>query len=476
MEAGQRIMPLYSEESLSNIVVRVNTPPVLPPPPNVPQEIFDPVWYAHTGTYPITDDRTSSLLRIISKGEHSRESLLKTYKLNPLTNEPEPAGLIRPDNPPEEWEDALETENIYQVRKLSGLSKTYSQGEARPYDNLPSGVLIKPINSIISTPYIPKDPKNARNGVLGNAKNVNPGETTYLWRCWETVTDPRTGQNTNVLQPRPDGAVEMLPQPRVEKNPRQPIVLTPSVFETSAGIKNGKDLNSFALLLSIVPGCSDNSSSPPPWSIQIVFGEVTLKLEEGRPEMELTYEGKEPVRIAVNPSAGSRTLHHYGERPYLLSFIPVWNGLLISDSPPGATNWSDNVTFVPKNSNASVVDAMNKALWPPSERGIARRVPLPLPFLRNGNRRTNRRYVVAIEDEESTRVSTGKSLIVTYHRCGGMVRFLPIHFPTGLKIHTLRRGSAEPQTTTLSNLDTTPTIPPQNISPPPPPSPPSILS
>jgi hypothetical protein len=465
-------MPVIPEESIPNITIQVATPPLLPPLPPSPQETLEPTWFAYSGTYPVREDNTSSLLKLIEKKDHLRETLLKTYNLSQVSAVSPPP----PPSPPPAL-GIFSTAVDFLVENLPGLGITYKKGDARSFDNTPSGVFIGPTNSIISTPYFPKDPNRLRNGVLNNSKNVNPSDTTYLWESLEELTDPRTGLNYNVLQPRPDGAVEMTPQPRVAKVPRKSIKLTPHVFESAVSINNGKKLNAFALMLGIVPGCSDATNNPRPWRLTLEFGEITLSIDEGKPEVEVYIHGHDTVKVTVNPGAGGITTHHFGERPYCLTFIPVWNGILISDHPPGSPNWPDKVTLVKKNPNRSMVEEVNKILWPEEDRSEAKKVPMELPTLNNGAPKDDQTPAIIIPTDLETTVDTGETLRVTYFRCGGMLKFIPVYFPEGLRTHVLNRGTIEPVEVDINDLVTPappspPGVPPVPTPPPPPPPPP----
>lgn len=450
-------MTIVDEHLISNVVLLVGSPPIYPRARPHPREILDPIWYYQASTAPITNDGAKQLVRKVYKGENIRDALIRTFtKTTSLANPP--SSYTPPTSPGVFYNIAN-----YVVNELPGLENVAQYGDTDSYENTPSGVYIPATGSIISTPYFPKDSKRIRNGVQGNSKNVNPRETTYLWICppENDIVDPRTGIRTSALQPRPDGAVYMVPQPRNAKEAMKPIVMCPSVHEYPVGIRNGYNLNAFTLILGIVPGCVDNTNSPPPWRLHIRFGEITFKLEEGRAEAEIVWSGrKEAFRFTVNPGAGTKTTHHYGERPYMLTFIPVWNGLLISDSPPGSSNWADKVTYIQKDPSKNFQDGINKVLYPPYKWNVERNTIKPFPRVNNEasiSPRDERPYGVYLpsrEDAGSTIVFMGDQLVVDFHRCGGVLKFVPLHFPKNLKIHVLVRGTSESRKIPLSQLPT----------------------
>ncbi len=282
-------MSVTEETSLSNVTVQVATPPPLPEIPPMPQETLEPTFYAYSDNYSILDDSVQSLMGFISKKQHIREVLIKGNRESEETT--------TAIDPPPPVAGAFGEIPKYYTTHMPGIKLSAQQGQARGYVNIPTGLFIKASGSIISMPYFPRDPGRLRNGVLNNSKTVNPFQTTYLWKSLNPLTDARNGNIIDALQPRPDGAVEMAPQPRAENNPRKEIALTPHVYEIGAGLKNETQLNAFSLILGIVPGCSGGSSNPPPWRITISFGEVLIHIDEGSSTLEVTINGSEPRKI-----------------------------------------------------------------------------------------------------------------------------------------------------------------------------------
>ncbi len=112
--------------------------------------------------------------------------------------------------------------------------------------------------------------------------------------------------------------------------------------------------------------------------MSIRFGDVTLLLVEGRAEAEITVGENLPIRVAIAPSSVGRNINGFGERPYVLCFIPVWNGIIISDALPNSSNWPDRVNFIPKATNGNINDEINAAFFPP-------RSPTPPPYRSHGD-------------------------------------------------------------------------------------------
>lgn len=314
-------MSVLNETTLENIVVKVSTPP---PPVDIPEavrEIVDPIRYSDFGTFPIGKDKPADLMAKIRKKENLRDTLIKTYK-NTKKSEKEreaekPVG-----------EEADSEKNNYEVDDLTGVIEPGVENDPLPtqvaifnntvrerFDNFPSAVYVPAIFSMLSMPYIPTESKRHRNGVLNNGKTIDLLTTPYLWNSLEELRDPNTGALLNVLQPRPDGSVHMTPPSRGKD--RLPITLTPYVQESFAGrgIKNGKELNSFCLLLGLEPGCSDSRNQPIPWEVVIRFGEIEVKITEGRAELDVKAGSNEPLKVAITPSASQVTTHHFGAHP-----------------------------------------------------------------------------------------------------------------------------------------------------------------
>lgn len=440
-------MSAYDETLLPNITIAVNSPPPKDPSSEIPAEVFEPIYYTNAQTLPISKDDTKSLISTASKRTGFNKCLIKKYAnrgTDPLT-------------PKKEYPFSNYFVNslpglLPKLANLGNLDQA-SEGYLQSFEDFPSGVYLPPLHSIISTPYFPTASYRHCNGVLNSSLNINPNQTTYLWKSIEEITDDRTGRSVNVLQPRPDGAVVMTSQPRSAPNPRLPIWLYPTTYERTININNGQEINAFSLVFSIVPGCEENQNQASPWSITIQFGEVTLLINEGKPEVKITIGSNEPMNMTIQPSAAGIFTHHFGERPYILTFIPVWNGLIISDAPPGSPNWGDRVAYVPKDFNSNIVDELNKVFFPEATRHLPRPVPLDIPVIQT--LRSNKKYLIPgalIRETIRTHVDTTQPLRVIYHRCGGALKFVPVYFPQNSRYHLQMRGLVDPLTVPLDQL------------------------
>lgn len=450
-------MTYLVEGTIQTVQVKVATPPVdTSNDEDIPNETVQPIFYYHYEPFPITNEEVKQLKARTATGELLRKTVIRNYQQSYALESTEgaPSATIPSENStihPESMSD-------YFTNHLSGIRKAVIGGIANSYNNLPSGVMIPSAGCVISTPYYPMDPKYLRNGVQNNSKTLNPAETPYLWQSEEVIRDARTGRSVNVLQPRPDGAVEMTPQPRGAKNPRETIKLRPALYESSLGINAGKAVNSFTLQLGIVPGCEDAQNSPKPWRIRIVFGEVMVLMEEGRGELEITFQGKDPQRYMIAIGANQITTSGFGSRPYALTFIPVWNGLLISDAPPGSSNFAERVVYFSKSINRSPVEEMNKIFYPESEKDRPKKDPKVLPKLKTGlNFGLNFKAKdapegIEIKDDDETRVITGESINITYLRCGGMIKYIPVYFTDAMRIHYIDRGSQQVSSKDIKTL------------------------
>ena len=119
-------------------------------------------------------------------------------------------------------------------------------------------------------------------------------------------------------------------------------------------------------------GGGDNQPQTAIWSIKISFGEFSLELYENSSELKVTVHGNpfgDPDyhgytrKIKIKPSTDSYVTEGFGERPYLLTFIPVWNGLLISHGVHCIIkDWGDTITCYPKDPSLNVNDQLSNIL------------------------------------------------------------------------------------------------------------------
>jgi len=103
-------------------------------------------------------------------------------------------------------------------------------------------------------------------------------------------------------------------------------------------------------------------SQPRPWKIKLKFGEVMVHLDQSRSELRIDLGGEVTTLKTLNPGAGAKTTTNKGPNPYSLTFIPVWNGILVSDMPQASENWISKVTYIPKNAKVDVGEEIEKHL------------------------------------------------------------------------------------------------------------------
>jgi len=87
-----------------------------------------------------------------------------------------------------------------------------------------------------------------------------------------------------------------------------------------------------------------------------------VEVLEGRSEIRIDiHKGKNPVLVRPQDTgAGDKVTSHSGPRPYLLTFIPVWNGILFSDSP--VVTPLTAYTYIQKDPDLSLPEEIEKQL------------------------------------------------------------------------------------------------------------------
>jgi hypothetical protein len=492
-------MPALSDDFLlevaPNIVIRVGSPPPFTSepfalPPNIPQYIFSIVDIASRKTHEIGNDRTNELIALAKSNNPPSDFLTKLYynsgnlvtaTTTTTTAAPSPPPPPSPLSPPtpnardvvEELPDNITFDEInYSPRDLVGVNPPATVDPRLParwtalessvyksFKDFPSSVYIPAISSCINTPYFSPQAFRHRNGCMNDARVVDRAHTTYLWQCDLKIQNP--GEDlVPVISPRPDGAINVMTQHRQNTVIWPTVYLDPGKWERRAGIKNGDSINAFSLILGIVPGGGDAQSQAAAWNIKISFGDVVFELFEGRPEATVTIKNKPnimPVRVMVKPSSGSILTHGFGERPYIITFIPVWNGLLISDGIPGSSNWADSVNFIPVDPNQDINQSINERVNPPAKAipysrrdGRRRRQPDPqerpkLPPMVEIKRKGKRYKAPGVRVKESMIMDVGRRLSVNFSHCGASMKFVPIYFARYSRYHLVYPGAVDPK-------------------------------
>jgi hypothetical protein len=530
-------MPSYTDDELwliaPNIQVQVGSPSQ-PPPGELPSlafpaNIFTSLSIYSRRTEPIGKDRTNDLIAL-TKPKPPTHFLLKNYA-DPVAKPtpsppppppplPPPPSLLPPSTPPFTAQTASPTptpspppssksslpdlppglpfdEIKYVPKDLVGVippplgKVSASRGIAQirwdplikstyaSFKDFPSAVYINAINSCISTPYFSPQDKRHRNGVLNDSGMTDETGTTYLWNM-----DDKKEKNDVLDGSRGDGIVNVKPQPCDAKSPRKFIYLIPDMKEQSAGIKNGDSLNAFSLIFGIMKGTNSNMAQAGAWSIKLSFGDVLFEMFEGKEEGHVSIQGTNPAqKITIKPTVGNVLTTDFGGRVFILTFIPVWNGLLVSYGVPGSSKWGDSVSFIPIDQNLDINTEINHITNPPPKNDYD--IPDPNYIPKTVVKRNNKRYKtpgVRIVNSKTATTSLsrsntgngkpstfkmGKEIRVMYYHCGGALKFVPIYFPQYSRYHFIYPGAASNSDLTAAT-EYVPVAPPGSPPPPPP--------
>jgi hypothetical protein len=523
-------MPAYGDDELllvaPNVQVQVGTPLPLPPgtfPPTLPSNIFTILDIYSRKTEPIGKDTTNVLISM-TKPKPPTKFLLKNYAdpsavATPAPPPPPSVVVLAspptillppppsskspiPDLPPNIPFDEIR----YVPKDLIGVFPPYSSSPPSPptvspqivplpfpnilwdpfmksmyesFKDFPSAIYVDEINSCISTPYFSPEAKRHRNGVVNDSRTPYLPTATYKWDM------RRKADRRRVLTPRADGAIDVQPQPRNAKNARE-VYLDPGIWENAVGIKNGNSLNAFSLILGIAGGAYDNYVQVAFWHIRISFGDVILDLFEGKEEARVRIQGKDPPeKVTIKPSVGSVLTTGFGDKVFILTFIPVWNGLLVSYGIPGSSDWGTSIRFIPIDKNLDINTEITNVINPPPKSDMD--VPDPNYIPKTVVKRKNKRYLtpgVRIVNAKASSgslsmsntgpgkpsiLNMGTRLKIEYYRCGGALKFVPVYFPQYSRYHFIYPGSASDKD--LTTTEYVPVAPPGS-SPPPPTSPP----
>jgi hypothetical protein len=489
-------MPSYADDILQviapNIQVQVGTPPPLPPgsfDTTIETNIFTILDIASRKTEPIGKDRTKDLINK-TKPKPPSKFLIKNYTdssaVSNLSPPPPPQSFSpvilssssSPPSPPSskrplsDLPSNLPFDEIrYTPQNLLGVIPSASSSDpqrfwdltwdpfmksmADAFKDFPSAVYIDPINSCISTPYFSPEAKRHRNGIMGDSRTLDQARTVYLWEMRNRV------DQKNILRPRPDGFIDVVPQRSDAKKPRDFIYIEPGKCEKAAGIKNGNgdSLNAFSLIFGIAKGGNENMVQAGGWEIRILFGDVILEMFEGQEEARVTIQKKDPPeKITIKPSIGGVVTTGIGNKIYILTFIPVWNGILISYGIPGSSDWGDSVRFVSIDQNLDINTVITQIINPPPKNDNDTPDPNYIPktvikrnkkrYLQPGIRIVNSKTgseSLSSSNTGSGKPATfqmGKRLSVEYYHCGGALKFVPIYFPQYSRYHFIYPGTA----------------------------------
>jgi hypothetical protein len=346
------------------------------------------------------------------------------------------------------------------------------------FEYFPSAVYIPAISSCISTPYFAPEAKRHLNGVRANADN--PDGAIYLWKAMADSD----GLNFPKIQPLPDGSIVVPAQDKARPVPYGDIIIEPWQGERkvnlTTGSKTGKSLNAFALILDIEPGGSGIMTNAGLWNIKICFGDFEFGISEGKAELTVTIKDWDVRKnIDIKPPADSYIEENFSRGAYVISFIPVWNGLLVSYGVPASSDWGDTITFIPKDTTINIDDQIRYLLkgtdpkvlskdemlsvknttLTVGEEGYVPPFPPKIVVKRKGQRykapgifisgrkmyqiKKSRKKSHTTKFISNTNFDTGKKLTLKFHRCGGNFQFVPIWFTPYSKYHYLFAGAAD---------------------------------
>jgi hypothetical protein len=490
-------MPIYHDDLLGeaapNISVQVGSPPQPSsselPRPEGPTNIFTILDIDSRKTQPIGKDRTNDLIEK-TKPKPPTKFLIKNYgdlsavTLHASPPPPPSRGSLSPGTqasgssstktyilelPPDLPFDADTIPIEYVPKELVGVFPL-SNGEVSKFSawdplmksmldsfkGFPSAIFIDAIHSCISTPYFAPAADRHVNGVSGSSKN--PPGATYLWEMHTRGDEDQS----KILEPREDGAINVEPQPCSAKKPRGHIYLDPGKWEKVARIEgNGHSLNAFSLIFGITPGGDNNMHQAGSYHIKIIFGngDVKLTIFEGQEEARVSMMGKDPEeKVTIKPSVGDKLLPDFGNKVYIVTFIPVWNGLLVSFGNPGSSDWGDSVRFIPIDENLDINKAITDVVVPPPQSDDDVPDPNYIPktvVVRNGKRYKTPgvRIINSRTGSESlSRSNTGPGqpstfkmgtrLNIEFFHCGGALKFVPLYFPQYSRYHFVYPGTA----------------------------------
>jgi hypothetical protein len=318
-----------------------------------------------------------------------------------------------------------------------------------------TGTYIPALGAIISSPYIPNEPNCVRNGVADDRRNYSDIAP------WKWI-----GNN---IHPRQDGSVFKIPVPRSNPNGetmRLPVMDLVGNSGIADSVGGRTRQGAFCLTLGVMQGSNHTLSTkdgirgyagkPNPWSIKIEVGDIDIWLHENRPEAMVSFSGVNEEQVTINPGAATKTSSDMGEQPYNITFIPVFNGFLLSDGTPSSDNWESKVTYVSRDKTVSVDKIVEEKMfekrkdicggnssWGPKGSDLPK----------------DSKGFPGVQIDTAGSAPTGNTIRVTFYRCGGSVRYQPVLFCTSMRSSFVTIGDAAARS-----------IPPAANAPPPDPN------
>lgn len=390
-------MTIHNENQFTNPQIFVGSPPALPEPAATSAESLFSIWCVQHGTEAISSYSCTSINDISQDPKNYRKFYVRTY-------------------------NSTDTQEFFKL-KLVGIDPALPN----KVDKMQSMTLVPASAAMITTPYHPTLSRLVNNNVAGHAKNVNEGDTIWFWEIGET---------TNAWRLRPVGGryINILASSLKDTTPvtlKLPVVNLEDSYLTEVNQYRNEKVNSFTLDFSVVPGPDSKVRIPGAlkenhdWKITITFGDITCELIEGRTEITVTI-GEIVYNVALSPAMLNKVSK---QENFSLTFIPVWNGLLISETIPSSENWQDRVVYLRK-TNVDLAEAVSSLF----EAEFSETLPKFGENLENlpkegiSSRTGNPDYGLNIQDVGNTFLDTGTEIIVTFERCGGNLRFLPVYF------------------------------------------------
>lgn len=374
---------------------------------------------------------------------------------------------------------------IWQYDALGGGSNSGSTVDYKWVEKkaLPSAIYIEAAQRLISTPYIPKDPRKYQNGLEGYG-NLFKDSILYLWKIKEDKDNTLETPRIQLGIAANDMTLRIVPQDVNATKPMKALQLYPDSFDPNIP-KNSLGQNSvgaFMLRMAIQKG--EGPKRGRPWSIRIKFGEVEIDLKEDSSALKVYFRSKERSETVEFPDLGTRGVEDFGDRAFALTFIPLWDGLLISDLPPSNIyETSDRVKFIPLHDKTGedyaqdIMTAPERAAATDEEQKKKTKkvspYPSKLPML---NRKGNKIRYYAVDDpkvkdpplsrdlfgisvlnEQRYRaLDTKAPLEITYRNCGGQLQFVPVYFVPNIRVHNFELGEPQDQSQDIKKLELPP--------------------
>jgi hypothetical protein len=428
-------MPLYDETQLTNPQILVETPPPYERPDPPDQEYLEGRWYCRQGVNGVTtDDCGLSQQAWAVAGNRVQKAVFLVRQVTEdkdktASDEKSPFCVL--DNPlmygdPNLNDGCFPTDNMDDHNKILSLTP------------VPATL------SAISTPYL--------SGCYFAEHNKLEGKPAprrlliaYSWDD-STYTDEEPGPSRAFTGA--DGFVNVKTQPCTETKPTK-LRLFPTADEAKTNVPdyawNEDSLNAFVLFLGVYPGTkaglpltggdqAANQKNPPGWEVKIEFGDMTVLLREGAADLTVQMahsETSKEVHLTMDV-ARLTTPSTKGRPPYGLVFIPVYNGILIGDRLPGDTGFQESLQYVVKDGTKNILSEISR--W--FDEHTAASPPRFGPEMVNLDEVDG----IVIDYFDLQGVEVGKSLSVTWTRCGGVVRFAPLYFVPGVRTHFLMQG------------------------------------